>query len=68
MTDLPAMQIGQNWEQLLDYALRFLLTKLTLGLTFQMRMQAFPQSILHDQKDVLGCVNSLEKFDDIGMI
>ena len=68
MCDVPVVQVFQSKEKLLYDSFGFLLSELPVSLRFQMRVQTFTVCVLHDEVNVLGCVDAFVQLDDVGMV
>ena len=68
MRSITVVNVFQREEELFDDAFGFLFPKLTVGLRFQMSVQAFSVSVLHDEIDILRRINTLMQLDNIRMV
>ena len=68
MCHVALVQVRQRVEQLLNDALSFLLREPPLRRGFQVRVKRLSLRVLHDQVDVLGCVDRLVELDHVAVV
>jgi hypothetical protein len=68
VSDALPVAVLQRSDYLFEYPLGFFLLESAVGLLLQVRMETAPADIVHDQVDVVVCLECFEYLHDVGVV